>query len=82
LLFQKKAVEDGAAEDVETVAEGSSVAETATGEVAEAVVEAVVVVAAAEIETKADLEKALRHARNTSIYCYTIFNFYIPCCRA
>ena len=72
MLFPKKAVEDGAAEDVETVAEGSSVAETATGEVAEAVAEAVVVVAAAEIETKADLEKALRHARNINIYCYTI----------
>jgi len=82
LLFPKKAVEDGAAEDVETVAEGSSVAETATGEVAEAVAEAVVVVAAAEIETKTDLEKALRHARNINIYCYTIFICCNPCCRA
>ena len=49
---------------------------------AEEVAEAVAVVAAAESETKADLEKALRHARNIDIYCYTIFIYYNPCCRA
>jgi hypothetical protein len=67
-------VADGAEEVAEAVAVGS------LAEVTEA--EAVAVVAAAESETKADLEKALRHARNIDIYCYTIFIYYNPCCRA